>query len=86
MRQYEPDKVIDVRQIRKEWKNIDLLIIVKESDRKLVITIENKVLSNEHSDQLQRYRKIIEEEFVDYIKLFMALPQNLWVDKCQKYS
>lgn len=52
---------LDLRQIeiRREWRNIDLLILLPED----VITIENKVDSSDHSNQLARYRKIIEESF-----------------------
>lgn len=65
-------------EIRREWNNIDLLIIINEDVNKMVIAIENKVLSSEHSNQLERYRKTIEQEFSDYIKLFIYLtPDNL---------
>lgn len=64
-------------EIRKEWNNIDLLIIVNEGENKMVITIENKVHTSEHDNQLERYRKTIEQEFSDYIKLFIYLtPDN----------
>ena len=46
-------------EVRREWKNIDLLITC--DDPSFVIAIENKVGSGEHSDQLNRYRKIIED-------------------------
>ncbi len=48
-------------EIRREWQNIDLLIILPE----IVVCIENKVDSKEHSDQLNRYRKIIEEHYTE---------------------
>ncbi len=46
-------------EIRREWKNIDLLIIFDNA----VITIENKIHSGEHSNQLKRYRDEVEKEF-----------------------
>ncbi len=60
-------------EVRREWKNIDILIIIKEKDENLVIAIENKVKSAEHSDQLVRYREIVEKEFADYEQLFVYL-------------
>ena len=45
-------------EVRREWRNIDLLITCEEPS--FVIAIENKVNSGEHSDQLNRYRKIIQ--------------------------
>lgn len=60
-------------EIRREWNNIDLIIILNESSKKVVITIENKISTSEHSEQLQRYRKIIEGEFKDYEKIFILL-------------
>lgn len=64
-------------EIRREWRNIDLLIIVENDNCKLLITIENKIKSSEHSSQLQRYREIINNDFKDYLKLFIYLtPEN----------
>ena len=39
----------------------------------VVVCIENKVLSKEHSNQLNRYRKIIDENFKDYRKTYVFL-------------
>lgn len=52
--------------VKREWKNIDLLIYSEEL--KMVITIENKVYSTESKGQLAKYHKIIKEEFVGYEK------------------
>lgn len=60
-------------EIRKEWNNIDLVIILNEPSKKVVITVENKIGTSEHSNQLQRYRKIIENEFKGYEKIFILL-------------
>ena len=46
-------------EVRREWKNIDLLITC--DDPSFVIAVENKVGSGEHSNQLYRYRKIVNE-------------------------
>lgn len=61
--------------VRREWENIDILLI-SEVD-KTVIAIENKILSKEHDDQLQRYHDIIEKEYSTYKKEFFYLtPQG----------
>jgi hypothetical protein len=51
-------------EVRREWRNIDLLLIlVFASGRQWVVCIENKILSTQHGNQLQRYRRIVETEF-----------------------
>lgn len=58
-------------EIRREWQNIDLLLILEEE--KYVIAIENKIGSSEHSDQLARYKKFTNAEFKGYKKIFVYL-------------
>ena len=48
-------------EVKREYKNIDILIY--SSSEKIVVAIENKVDSSEHSDQLNKYREIIESDF-----------------------
>jgi hypothetical protein len=69
-------------EIRREWSNIDLLIIlteqIKEEEKRYVIAIENKVSATEHSNQLERYRKIVEDEFKEYNHIYVYLtPEEL---------
>ena len=59
-------------EIRREWRNIDLLIIAEN----MVVCIENKVESNEHSDQLSRYKKIVQESFPNKKSIFVYLTPN----------
>lgn len=56
-------------ELRREWRNIDLLIIFDE----LVICIENKIDSKDHSNQLTKYRKIVNDTFAEKRKLFVYL-------------
>ena len=56
-------------EVLREWKNIDVLIKLND----VVICIENKVLSKEHSNQLKRYREIIENDFPNEKKIFVYL-------------
>ena len=56
-------------EVLREWKNIDVLIKLND----VVICVENKVLSKEHSNQLKRYREIIENDFPNEKKIFVYL-------------
>ena len=56
-------------EIQREWKNIDILIKLEN----VVVCIENKVLSKEHSNQLKRYKEIIENQFPNHHQTFVYL-------------
>ncbi|MEM6839951.1 MAG: PD-(D/E)XK nuclease family protein [Cyanobacteria bacterium P01_C01_bin.120] len=63
-------------EVRREWNNIDILLVSPGSQ--IVCAIENKVDSGEHSNQLQRYRQIVQQEFSDYHQIFVFLtPQGI---------
>jgi hypothetical protein len=59
-------------QVQREWSNIDILLTDEPS--KLVVVIENKILSGEHSDQLARYRRTVQEKFPgrNFLCLFLS--------------
>ena len=57
--------------VQREWNNIDVLLT--SYDERIVLAIENKVGSQEHSDQLNRYRKIIEKEFPNFKQIYIYL-------------
>ncbi|MGY6743371.1 MAG: PDDEXK-like family protein [Cecembia sp.] len=59
-------------EVRREWQNIDLLIVFKE----VVIVIENKWDSSEHSSQLTKYRKAVEAHFPDHKKAYVLLTKE----------
>jgi len=72
-------------EIRREWRNIDLLIISSE----FIVCIENKVDSQEHSNQLVRYKEIIKEHFPNHRHYFIYLTANEddpSDDEFEKYS
>lgn len=46
-------------EVRREWNHIDILLL--DEDRKLAVIVENKIGTREHSDQLRRYYRIVEE-------------------------
>ncbi len=58
-------------EVWREWKNIDILIHCPSS--KIVCAIENKVGSQEHSNQLEKYREIVLQKFSDYRHIFIYL-------------
>ena len=51
-------------EIRREYKNIDLLIISESNN--LVCAIENKVWAEEHGKQLENYKRVVEDEFKNF--------------------
>ena len=57
--------------LQREWHNIDILAV--SSNEKFVLCIENKIYSGEHDNQLDRYRKIIEDTYPDYEKMYIFL-------------
>jgi hypothetical protein len=69
-------------EIRREWQNIDLLIVHDE----VVVCIENKVLSSEHSNQLSRYRAIVEDAFPDRKLSFVFLTPDGDVSESESSS
>lgn len=48
-------------QIRREWQNIDLLIILPNS--RMIVTVELKIDASQGHDQLSRYRKVVEAQW-----------------------
>lgn len=62
-------------EVRREWQNIDILLLNRS--HQLAVIIENKILSGEHSDQLRRYREIIQQHYPDWRVLCLFLtPQG----------
>lgn len=59
--------------IYREWHNIDILVVSKE--KKFVLCIENKIDTNDHDEQLNRYYKIIEDKYPgsDWLKVYLYL-------------
>lgn len=54
-----------------EWNNIDVLVRSDESG--FVAVVENKIDSAEHSQQLHRYRQLVEAQYPTYKRLFILL-------------
>lgn len=57
--------------VQREWRNIDILLI--DESHRVVAAIENKIFSGEHSDQLGRYRRLVEEHFPGWRQVFIFL-------------
>lgn len=58
-------------EIRREWKNLDLLI--RSRNPPFVVVVENKIDSGEHSKQLDRYAQAVHAEFGNAAALFVFL-------------
>lgn len=56
-------------QVLREWENIDIFLYTKE----FAIAIENKIDSGEHDDQLEKYKKLIDERYNRQKKIYLYL-------------
>ena len=65
------DWSLDRAEVRKEWRNIDVLVL--DEGNRFVCVIENKVDSIQTKEQLQRYWEIVEREFKEYKKVYVFL-------------
>ena len=63
-------------EVLREWQNIDLLVDLDTSDGKWLVVIENKVNSKQHSNQLTRYREIVEQAYPDHAKFYLLLSKH----------
>ncbi|MBK8988387.1 MAG: PD-(D/E)XK nuclease family protein [Chloroflexi bacterium] len=63
---------LDDLQVLREWQNIDILLL--DETHRFAVIIENKVDSGEHSEQLQRYWRIVRQRYPDWqiVGLFLA--------------
>ena len=64
----------DDLEIRREYKNIDLIFLSKRNG--FCIVIENKIYSPERKGQLEKYRKFIESEYPNFkhkIYIYLSL-------------
>jgi len=61
-------------QIRREWKNIDIMIVSEQS--KFVCAIENKIDAGESEKQLETYFKAVNKHFPNYKKVFVFLTKE----------
>jgi PD-(D/E)XK nuclease superfamily len=55
---------LDRIDVRREWERIDVLVLDEEHE--LAVIIENKIGSGEHSDQLERYYRTVEQQYPGY--------------------
>ena len=63
---------LDEATVERETHHIDILMY--DDANKIVCVIENKVFSGEHSNQLNRYRKAVENRFpADWVFLYIFL-------------
>src|ERR1051326_7034739 len=62
---------LDELLVQREWRNIDILLTDKP--HRLVVAVENKIGSEEHSEQLARYRQTIRQHYNDWNAIFLYL-------------
>ena len=66
-------------RVQQEWENVVdgrlgyLDILILDQDHQNLIAIENKTFSNEHSNQLTRYRRALAEEYPDFARHYIFL-------------
>lgn len=58
-------------RVLREWESIDVLVV--DDINEFVCVIENKIDSQEHSNQLTKYKKKINQQFQSYKKIFIYL-------------
>lgn len=63
-------------QVRREEEDIDIFLL--SENHRLVVAIENKILSREHRDQLERYRKLLGKYYSEerIVHVFLDLKQE----------
>ncbi len=57
--------------VKREWRNIDIIAV--SSKEKIVLCIENKIDSDEHDDQLDKYLNTIQIYYPDYKRIMFFL-------------
>ncbi len=62
---------LDEIVVLREWQNIDIML--QDERNQLVVVVENKIGSTEHSNQLMRYRQLVEQQYPGYRLLFLYL-------------
>ncbi len=67
---------VDNARVRREWKGIDILIDIPRGQSPLIIAIELKIDSHEHSGQLGRYRAVVEREWPNCTPIFPFLTKR----------
>ncbi|MBK8722337.1 MAG: PD-(D/E)XK nuclease family protein [Saprospiraceae bacterium] len=61
------DYVNDI-EIIPQWNNIDILVIINNSK---LLVIEDKTNSEEHNNQLIRYKDLVDNEFENQKRLYI---------------
>ena len=66
-------------EVRQEWENVVdgqwgyLDILILDQHHQNLVAIENKTFSQEHSNQLTRYRRALAEEYPDFTRHYILL-------------
>ena len=60
-------------ELRREWQNIDLVLLIETRARSYAFVIEIKIEAGEHGNQLARYRQIAEKQWPDHRRYYILL-------------
>lgn len=69
--------------VQREWQNIDILLV--DATNQIVVIIENKVDSTEHSNQLNRYWEIVSRHYPDWKTIGIYLTVEGELPSSEKY-
>ena len=69
--EYNPHLVLE--DVRKQHNSIDVLALIAHGKHKYALVIEDKTGTTMHGDQLDRYRKAVEDEYKRHTPLFVYL-------------
>lgn len=58
-------------RVQREWENIDILL--SDDEARLLVVLENKTFSTEHSDQLHRYSETVARVYPTHRRFFLYL-------------
>lgn len=62
-------------------------ILMESRNNKVILIIENKIWSGEGDNQLEDYKKYIDEKYIDYSRIFLYLtPENEIKEKYKDYT
>jgi len=73
----------DSAEVRREWRNIDILVCCRAS--KVVFIIENKIDSTERDGQLERYWNTVHAEFPGFRVIGLYLTPEAEKPSCKDY-
>lgn len=65
---------LDDYEVKREWKHIDLFLVSHKTQ--VAVAIENKILATESEHQLSDYKRVLENKYHDYKRVYIFLTLN----------